>query len=234
MQYLLYESASKLSKKFNGTLTYVAADEYTDEKPVYIIRHDGENLFKVKLEKDTETGFAGFKNYTVTKTELIKSDFISLKSYKLIFAANMLIHINNKSLETSLDGFERVDIFGRSDYYGIVLSGFVTEPEIVAVVYKYANSPDKISSPRRIGDYYIFEREGEEMHTVTISAPAEAEVKIDSKTVSKLFETKRYVSDNTEMITYTVPTVCAAKSISATLNGEPLEIVQNGMWFTAK
>ncbi len=229
-----YDSASILSKNFNGELTYIATDEYTDDMPVYIIRHNGENLFKVKLERDAETGFAGFKNYAVTEVELVKSDFINLKSYKLIFAANMLININNTSLDTNLDGFERIDIFGRSDYYGIVLSGFVTEPEIVAVVYKYANSPDKISSPRRLNDYFIFERDGEEMYTLTISVPANAEVKIDNKTVSKFFETKHFTDGGKEMVTYTVPTVFAAKTITATLDGVPLELEQNGMWFTAK
>lgn len=231
-----YESASDLAKKFNGTLTYSKlSSEYTEDRPVYIVKHDGENLFKVSLSPNEETGFMKYQDYIVTDIELLRSDILSLDSYKLVFAANMLVNINNTSLGTSLKEFEKIDIFGRSDYYGIIINDFVTEPEIVAVAYRNESSPDAVKSARRFGDYYIFERDGEKMEALTISVPSGSEIKLDDKVVSSFFETKRYTEDETEMTTYTIPTVFMVKNISVTLDGEELNLAeQNGFSLTFK
>lgn len=229
-----YDVSSKLSKEYSGTLTYTKlTSEYTHENPVYIIKHGGENLFKVTLEEGLETGFMKFKDYRVKSIELVKSDLFTFKSYKIVFASNMLVHINNTSLGTTLADLERVDIFGADDYYGIVVKNFAYDPEIVALSYVYADTPEKVISARRVGDYYIFEREGEEMHTLTITAPTEAEVAIDDKVVTSEFATEQYVADNGQSITvYTVPTVFNAKNLTVKLNGKPLEVKQDGLTFT--
>lgn len=229
-----YDCASKLSKNYSGTLTYTKlTTEYTYENPTYIISHNGENLFKVTLEHDEETGFMKFKKYAVKSVELLKPDLITFDSYKIVFASNMLVHINNTSFGTSLDEYERVDIFGRSDYYGIVVDNFVHEPEVVALSYIYEEAPEKVITAKRVGNYYIFERDGEETSTLTITAPTDAIVSIDEKQVSKLFATKQYTAGSTEMTVYTVPTVFEAKKITVTLDGKPLELIQNGLSFTA-
>lgn len=229
-----YDVASKVSKEFAGELTYTKlATEYTRENPVYIIKHNGENLFKVTLEEGEETGFMKFKEYTVKSIELIKSDIFSFSSYKLVFAANMLININNVSLGTSLADFERIDLFGVDDYYGIVVKNFTYEPEIVALSYVYEDTPEKVVAAKRVGDYYIFEREDEEFSTLTISAPAEAVVTIDGKAVTSFFASEQYqAEDGQQMTVYTVPTAFNAEEITVTLDGKPLELIRDGLSFT--
>ena len=229
-----YDVSSKLSKEYSGTLTYTKLSaEYTHENPVYIIKHNGENLFKVTLEAGSETGFMKFKNYNMKSIELVKADVFTFSSYKRVFAANMLVHINNVSLGTDLTDFEKVDIFGADDYYGIIVKNFAYEPEIVALSYIYEEEPDRVISAKRVGDCYILERAGEEMHTLTITAPSEAVVAIDGKAVASIFATEQYVTDDgLSMTVYTVPTVFNAEKLTVTLNGKPLEVKQDGLTFT--
>lgn len=230
-----YDVASNLAKEYAGTLTYnKLSTEYTQNNPVYIIKHNGENLFKVTLEEGDKTGFMNFSDYQLKSIELVKSDIFSFKSYKIVFASNMLVNINGISLGTTLADFEAVDLFGADGYYGITVDNFSYEPEIVALSYLYENSADSVVIAKRVGDYYIFERENEEFYTVTVTVPSGAAVAIDGKAVSSSFITEQYVAeDGTEMSVYTIPTVFTAETIAATLGGKPLELTQDGFNFSA-
>ncbi len=232
-----YDSASAISKNFNGALTYEKFDsEYTDETPVYIIRHNGEDLFKVTLEHDEETGFMKYKDYAVNRVELLNSEFLTHNSYKLVFASNMLININSTSLGTELDEFEKVDTFGGENYYGVVINDFIIEPEIVALMYKntYSEFPDKVVTAKRVNNYYIFERDDDQTYTLTITVPANATVQIDGAEVADSFVTKRFTEGDAELKVYTVPTVFSHEEVTAAVNGRAIELVNDGYAYTAQ
>ena len=224
-----FETASTISKEYSGTLTYSKlATEYTHDRPVYIIQHNGENLFKVTLSEGEETGFMKFNNFFVDKVELIKTDILDLSSYKIVFASNMLIYINSTALGTSLDKYEQIDVFGESQYLAIKLANFTCEPQIVALEYLNEVVPDKVVNAKRVSDFYIFELADDPLTTVTVTVPTGSVVAIDDKTVSDVFISETYtdIGTQTEMTVYTIPTVYRAYTISASKDGKNLPLIE--------
>ena len=224
-----FDTASTISRDFPGELTYSKlATEYTYDRPVYIIKHNGDNLFKVTLAEGEETGFMKFNKFFVDKVELIKPEMFTLSSYKVVFSSNMLIYINNTSLGTNLDKYEKIDIFGESNYHAVNLTNFICEPQIVALEYLNEIEPDNVVDVKRVGDFYIFERKDEPLTTLKITVPTGTTVKIDGKTVSDMFISEAYIEPKTqsEMTVYVIPTVYSVSDVSASKDGEIINLIK--------
>lgn len=238
----LYDAAGRLADTFTGSISYSKSlKDSTRENPVYIIKHESEDIFKVTLEYDDSTGFMGFMNYRVKSTELLKTELLELDRYYLVFPTSSIVTVNSIQLDKKITGnYEEVDIFGSDHYRAILLGDFLLEPKIKTNVYGYSNgmiaylySPEvKIE-----GEYRIYQLEEDNFKTLTIDAPERAQVTIGGKNVSEHFITDAYTvampeGDSVRMVEYTIPTVMGNTFVSAYLDGVPLTVTNNGDFYT--
>ena len=232
----LYSTAGRISDLYTSPFTYVKlASEYTEENPVYVIRHDGENMFKVTLEHSNSTGFMGFKGYRVKSTELINDGVLGFHDYYVVFSSDSYIFINERKLQSQLTGvYEMFDIFGNDSYYGIVLENMMLEPKIMAQRYDYMTSLMSSIPANRVGNYFIFPYTDGEFKTYTITVPENALVSIGGKLVSDFFISETKEIDGNRMTVYIVPTVCGEQPVRVQYNGKAINVIQDGNNFTVE
>ncbi len=231
----LYSTAGRITDLYTSPLTYVKlANEYTDENPVYVIRHNGENMFKVTLEHSDSTGFMGFNGYRVKNTELINDRVLNFQDYYVVFSSDSYVFINERKLQSQLTGvYEMFDIFGDENYYGIVLKDMLLEPKVMAQRYDYMTFLTSSVPATRIGNYFIFPYTGGELQTYTITVPEDALVAIGGKLVSDFFISETKEIDGTNMTVYTVPTVSGEQTVRVQYNDKTINVIQDGNEFTA-
>ncbi len=230
----MYSTAGRISDLYTSPLTYVkAANEYTDENPVYIIRHNGNDMFKVTLEHGESTGFMGFIGYRIKKSELINSEVINFKDYCVVFSSDSYVFINERKLESQITGvFELFDVFSDNKYHGIVLNDMLLEPKVMAQRYDYMSFLTTSVPLQRIDNYFLFPAGQDSFETYTIIVPTDALVAIGDKLVSDFFITETKEIDGKEMKVYTVNTVCGEQKVRAQYGGKEVEVIQNGNSFT--
>lgn len=232
----LYSTAGRISDLYTSPLTYVKlASEYTNENPVYVVRHNGENMFKVTLEYGNSTGFMGFKSYRVKKSELINDTVLNFQDYYVVFPSDSYVFINERKLQSQLTGvYEMFDIFGNENYYGIVLKDMLLEPKVMAQRYDYMTFLASSIPVNRVGNYFVFPYNGGELQTYKITVPKGALVSIGGKLVSDFFISETIEVDANEMTVYTVPTVCGEQPVRVQYNEKALELIQDGNSFTVE
>ncbi|MBE6679914.1 MAG: hypothetical protein E7598_05250 [Ruminococcaceae bacterium] len=228
-----YSTAGRISDLYTSPLTYVKlANEYTEENPVYVIRHNGDNMFKVTLERGESTGFWGFEGYRVQKNELINDSVLNFKSYCVVFSSSSYVFINERKLQSQITGvYEMFDIFGTDGYYGIVLKDMLMEPKVMAQKYDYMSFLTTSIPVQRVDNYFMFPYNGQ-FNTYTITAPETALVAIDGKLVSDFFISETKEIDGVSMKVYTVRTVWGTPPVRAQYNGKEVQVLQNGNEFT--
>ncbi len=221
-----YSTAGRIANMYTSPLSFAKlSNEFTEENPVYIIKHNGENMFKVTLEYGDPTGFMKFRGYRVMKTELVNENLLTLNSYNVVFSSDSFVFINERKLDSQLTGvFEMFDVFGNNNYYGIVLKDMLLEPKIMVQRFNYTNYTTTTLDCKRVDDYFIFPYKGGELHTVKFSAPSGATVKIGDKEVSDFFITSTEIVNGVEMSVYTVPTVYGEQPVTAYINEKEVEV----------
>lgn len=228
-----YESvdaiAEKLYETYKETLTYSKLiREYTYENPVYLLQSEEQNLLKLTLSQGAETGFLGLCGYQVQSVELVASDLCALSSYGLVFPKDAEVYVNGEALrEDTLSAESAFTVFGNDDFTACMLENFFARPT-VKVIYNGAELPEDGS-----GDF-IFNDPEQSLHPLTITAPADAIVRIDGKRVSDYYLTETAVSApdafgaTVSLCTYFVPTVCGEPTLTATQDGVLLKSEQVG------
>ncbi len=231
-----YSTAGRISDMYTSPLTYIKlANEYTDENPVYMVQHAGENMFKVTLERADSTGFMKFPGYRVKHTELVNENLLSFNDYYVVFSSDSFVFINERKLESKLSGvFEMVDIFGGTGYYGIMLKDMLLEPKISAQRYDRISTSTTPLSVQRFGNYFMFPISSDTFFTYTITAPANALITIGGQIVSDFFVTKTSEVDGKEIKVYTVPTVCGEQVVRAQIGKKEVTVLQDGCSFTVQ
>lgn len=230
-----YESieaiADELSEKYGKDLTYTKLiREYTYETPVYLLQSGDTKLLKLTLAQGEETGFLGLRGYRVETVELVASELFDLRSYGLVFPTGAEVHINGKALtEDTLAAESAFTVFG-DGFTACMLENFFERPA-VKVVYDGTELREGGS-----GDF-LFDYPESRLRTLTVTAPAEAVVRIDGKRVSDHFlsETVTSAPDpfgaTVELCTYTVPTVSGEGTVTAALDGVTLQAEQtDSIW----
>lgn len=229
-----YSTSGRISDMYTSPLKYVKlANEYTEENPVYVIRHNGENMFKITLERGEATGFMGFEGYRVKKSELINDSLLTFNDYCVVFSSDSYIFINERKLQPQLTGvYEMFEIFGNENYYGIVLNDMLLEPKVMAQRYD-RNSTAMASIPvSRVDNYFIFPYNKDNFLTYTVTAPSDALIAIGGKLVSDFFITETKEVDGEEFKVYTIHTVCGEQKVRAQLGNKEVEVIQDGNSFT--
>ncbi|MBQ4599964.1 MAG: hypothetical protein IJB19_08635 [Clostridia bacterium] len=231
----IYEIAGDLSAKYGSTLTYSKLiREYTYETPVYLLQSGDTKLLKLTLTQGEKTGFLGLRGYRVRSTELVASELFELRSYGLVFPSGAEVQVNGKALSVDTIAAESAfTAFGSGDFTVCMLENFFERPT-VKVVYAGIELTESGS-----GDFLFDYPEGK-LRTLTITAPADAIVRIDGKRVSEYFRTETSVSEadpfgaTVELCTYTVPTVSGEGLVTVTLDGVSLQAEQNENVWTAQ
>ncbi|MBQ9133230.1 MAG: hypothetical protein IJX64_01720 [Clostridia bacterium] len=230
----VYEIAGDLSAKYGGSLTYTKLiREYTYEAPVYLLQSGDTKLLKLTLTGGEETGFLGLRGYRVKAVELVASDLFDLRSYGLVFPTGAEVRVNGKALsEDTIAAESSFTAFGSGKFTACMLENFFERPT-VKVVY------DGVELTASDSDDFIFDYPENELRTVTITVPANAIVRIDSKRVSDRFLTENSATDPDrfgaviELCTYTVPTVSGDGIVTVTLDGVRLQSVESDNAWTA-
>ena len=225
----IYEIARSISAKYGDSLTYTKLiREYTYEKPVYLLQSEEQKLLKLTLEQGEETGFLKLRRYRVSSVELVASDMLVLNSYSLAFPKGAEVYITGKILsEETLAAASGFTVFGNTDFNACMLENFFERPTVRAI-YKGTELT------AQEGENFWFDYPEGKLHTLTITAPENAIVRISGKRVSDYFLTETAASEpdrfgaTVAMRTYTVPTVSGTGIVSATLDGVILQIEEDG------
>lgn len=231
----VYEIAGDLSATYGNSLTYTKLiREYTYETPVYLLQSGDTKLLKLTLAQGEKTGFLGLRGYRVQSTELVASELFELRSYGLVFPSGAEVYINGKTLSADTIAAESAfTAFGNGNYTACMLENFFERPT-VKVVYEGTELTESGS-----GDF-LFDNPENALRTLTITAPADAIVRIDGKRVSEYFRTGATVSEpdpfgtTLELCTYTVPTVSGEGLVTVTLDGVRLSAQQSENAWTAQ
>ncbi|MBR5539338.1 MAG: hypothetical protein IKU61_05505 [Clostridia bacterium] len=204
----LYNIASNLSTKYSGKISYKkVVREYTYEAPVYLLCCGNENLLKLTLQRDGETGFMGFVGYDINTVELIAADLLNYSNYALVYPKDAHVKVNGK--EFSPTETDRYAVFGSDAYTVCMLENFLERPS-VKVMYK--NKELKALE----GEDFIFDFPEPKLHTVNISVPNNSYVFLDGQRVPSGFiagssesEPDRF-GQTVTMSNYVIPTVAGA------------------------
>lgn len=227
--------ADDLSAKYGSDLTYTKLiREYTYETPVYLLQSGDTKLLKLTLEQGEETGFLGLRGYRVQSAELVASELFDLRSYGLVFPTGAEVLVNGKALtEDTIAAESAFTAFGNGDYTACMLENFFERPT-VKVVCEGTELTESGS-----GDF-LFDDPENKLRTLTITAPADAIVRINGKRVSEYFRTETTATEpdpfgtTIELCTYTVPTVSGEGNVTVTLNGVSLQAEQRENAWTAQ
>ena len=229
----IYEIARSVSEKYASNLTYTKLiREYTYEKPVYLLQSGDLKLLKLTLSQGGETGFLRLRGYRVSGVELVSNDIFSLKSYSLTFPKGCAVYINGKMLSReTLRAESGFAAFGETNFYACMLENFFERPTVKAIYRGEELTP-------LAGENFHFELPEQKLHTITVTAPENAIVRVSAKRVSDHFLTETFTSEpdafgaTINLCTYTIPTVSGEYVVSATVDGELLTIEQNGSHHT--
>lgn len=230
----VYEIAGDLSAKYGSSLTYTKLiREYTYETPVYLLQSGDTKLLKLTLAQGEETGFLGLLGYRIKAVELVASDLFDLRSYGLVFPTGAEVRVNGKALsEDTVAAESSFTTFGSGKFTACMLENFFERPT-VKVVY------DGVELTAGDSEDFIFDYPENELRTMTITAPADAIVRIDGKRVSDCFLTENSATDPDrfgaviELCTYTVPTVSGDGIVTVTLDGARLQTAESDNAWTA-
>ncbi len=228
----IYEIARSLSAKYGGDLTYTKLiREYTYEQPVYLLQSGDQKLLKLTLSQGAETGFLGLVGYRVHSIELVASDLFTLQSYGLAFPKGAEVHVNGKVLtKETLKAESAFSVYGEDGYSACMLENFFERP-IVKVTY------DGKELTAREGRDFLFDAPDAKLHTLTLTAPENAIVRINGKRVTDYFLTETAASEpdafgaTINLNTYTIPTINGTGTVTATQDGVLLQSEQiNDLW----
>ena len=237
-----YELAGMLAQHYQNKFSYTEDEtEYTTKNPVYIIKHNGTDLFKVVLEQQKPTGLFGFTNYAVKKIELLDTSKLEFNAYRFVFPSNAYVFINGHRLDKSIsDKYVMFDIFESerpdllnkgyyeeksNNYYGIVIENFAFEPTVTSRQFISSEQTAELEC-RRDGNYFIFDYPGARLYSMIISTPENSDVYINNRLVSDMFLTGSSVyGESLNMKEYTIPTVYGNSKIQALIGESMLTIV---------
>ena len=219
------ETAERLAAEFApSSLAYSKLiREYTYENPVYLISAGVTKLLRVTLEIGEKSGLFGFRPYRVQKAELISQELLTKHTLCLIVPADAEIRIGGRIAgETCLEAHSAFTVFGGGTLFDTYrIENFILEPDIEVRL----NGTLLTGSGRwdRLYDY-----PEPKLHTVTITAPSEAVIRIGGLRVTDVFlkETGSTLPDllgNTiSLCTYAVNTVYGEAEVTAHLDETPL------------
>ena len=222
------EIADGLFAQYGDGLTYTKLiREYTYETPVYLLQSGDTKLLKLTLAAGEETGFLGLRGYRVEAVELVASEFLDLCSYGLLFPTDAEVYINGKPLEQDTAASESAFmLFGDGNFTVCMLENFFERPD-VKVTYEGTELAESGV------DDFIFDYTESQLRTLTITAPADAVVRIDSKRVPDYFRTETTLSEpdpfgtTVELCTYVVPTVSGEGAVTVLQESTSLTVTES-------
>lgn len=223
------EAAKRLAADFAPeNLTYSKLiREYTYETPVYLISSGDKKLLRITLELGEKSGLFGFRPYRVQKAELVAPELLTKRPLCLVVPVGAKIRIGEKEVDdTYLETNSAFTAFGAADLFcSYRIEDFLLEPDIEVTLDGTVLTGS--GNWDRLYDY-----PEPKLHTVTITAPSEAIVRIGGVRVTDVFQkdvgtTPPDALGNTvAMCTYTVNTVYRDAEITAALGETSLSAKQ--------
>lgn len=188
-EYENWESVYKdiMAPAFEGEYDYKKAyAEYTEANPVFTVYFELEgkklNIANIKLGKTGETTFFGFDSWKVEGVEIVADmSRITMVSSVIEVPTGAQVTVNGKPINVTVEEDKityplalkyETDKSALPEYEVYILEGLYAEPEI-SVTYD-----GKSMVEHRDGVRHMFGYPESDLHTLTVTAPADSTVKV--------------------------------------------------------